>query len=188
MTINDFLIEYQTWVLVIALLAIPLVIMLLFIVLGRKNHDWPGRILMSIAVIYMYDNLLLGLSLWHLLDGTGGEYFILGAVGIVPLIIGIAVIFIYNKKAAWAGIGARIIACDAVYFLSAIYILVMGLGISSGFGLMLLLGLVPIVLGILAFFLLKRSYVVVTTDEDEVIFLKDDYDEKEVYDYVNHLE
>lgn len=185
---EDFLIQYQDVVLLTCLIAVPLVILMLFIILGRKNHDLAGRFVMAVSVIYMYDTFILGISLLHLLFGTGSEYYIFAAVGILPSVIGVAVILIYQGKLAWSGIGARIIAANVVYFLSVFYVLAIILGIGQGLGFVLLVGTVPIVFGVLVFFLLRRSYVVITTNEDEIVFLKEDYDEKEVYDYINHLQ
>lgn len=184
---EEFLSQYQFWILLTGLIIIPVIILALYILLGRKNHDIMGRILMGVAVVYLYDTFILGLSLLHLLYGTGSEYFIFAAIGLVPLIIGVALVLYYQGKLAWSGLGSRIIAFTTVYFLALIYILVMIFGISFGLGMMLLVGTVPIILGIIVFLLLRRNYIVVSTDEDEIVFLKEDYDEKEAYDYLNHL-
>ena len=185
---EEFVSRYQFWVLLSVLVFIPVIILALFILLGRKKHDIIGRILLAVAVIYIYDTFVLGLSLMQLLFGTGSEYFIFTAVGIVPVLVGIVLTLYYQGKLAWSGLGSRIIAFNTIYFLSLIYILMMIIGFSSNLGLMLLVGTVPVILGIIVYILLKRSYIVVTTDEDEIVFLKEDYDEKEVYDYINHLQ
>lgn len=185
---NDFLIENQFMILLIGLILIPLLILLLFLLLGRKNHDLIGRIVMGIAAVYIYDTMLLGISLFMLLFKTGNEYFILAAVGIVPLIIGIAVVLACSRKYTWAGVGARIIVLNVVYFLAVFYFLAMIMGITSGMGKMLIILPAPVLFGIVLYVILRRNYIIITTDVDEIVFLKEDYDETEAYDYINHLQ
>lgn len=184
----EFLSKYQFWILLTGLVFIPVIILALFILLGRKRHDIMGRILLGIAVIYLYDTFFLGLSLMQLLFDTGSEYSIFAAVGIVPVIVGVVLILYYQGKLAWSGLGSRIIVINTVYFLALIYILMLIVGFNSNLGWMLLVGTVPVILGIVVYLLLRRNYIVVTTDEDEIVFLKEDYDENEVWDYINHLQ
>lgn len=184
---EEFLSQNQTWVLLTGLIFIPVIILALFILIGRKKHAIMGRILMGVAVVYLYDTFVLGLSLLHLLYGTGSEYFIFAAVGLVPVIIGVVLALYYQGKLAWSGLGSRIIAFCTIYYLSLIYVLLIILGFYFKLGLMLLIGTVPVILGFVVYILLRRRYVIITTNEEEIVFLKEDYDEREVYDYINHL-
>lgn len=183
----DFFIEYQFWFLLAGLVVIPLLAFGLIILLNRKKHTVLECVLMSIAVVYVYDMFLLGMSLFYVLSGTGSEFIVMIPVSLVPVLIAVVVGVVYRRQLGWGRIASRMLSFNVLYLIAGLYFLALGMGVGYGIGWLCLLGLVPVVLGAALYFALGRHYVVVVTPDEEYVFLESEYSQKEVYDYINHL-
>lgn len=183
----DFFIENQFWFLLAGLVVIPLIAFVLITLLNRKKHTIMECVLMSIAIVYVYDMFLLGLSLFYILSGTGSEFIVMLPISLIPVLIAVIVGLVYRKQFGWGKIASRMLSFNVVYLVAGIYFLALGMGVGYGIGWLCLLGLIPVVLGVTLYFVLGRRYVVVVTPDEEYVFLESEYSKKEVYDYINHL-
>lgn len=173
--------QNQTLVMWFALLIIPVIIAGITTMINVKKKSFLTILLIIVTLVFLYDTLLLGASIGVLFYGT--EWFWLSLpIGLIPWVIAVSSYLLERKTVETGSIASRVLVYNVIYFLIVILVALMGLCIAAGLDWYLCLGLVPVGVGFLLYFVLGRKFLVFSTRQEEIILPSEHYERKEIYD------
>lgn len=183
---GKFLQQNQPLVMWLALLVVPILIIGVTVIVQIKKQKALTIVLTGILWVFLYDALILGVSIAVSFWGTPWLYLSIPA-GIVPWVIAALTYFLERKQYENASMAARILIYNVIYYLVGICIACMILCISKGIDWMVCLGLLPIGFGFLLYFLLGRRLLVFEIGNETILLPSEHYEKKEVVDYMEEI-
>lgn len=178
--------ENQTLVMWLALLVVPIIILGVNVIVRIKKQKALTILLTGILWVFLYDALLLGISILISFWGTPWLFLSIPA-GVVPWVIAAFTYILERKQFETGSIAARILIYNVIYYLVVLCIACMGLCITKGIDWLVCLGLLPIGFGFLLYFLLGRKLLVFEIGNETILLPSEHYEKKEVCDYMEEI-
>lgn len=178
--------ENQSLVMWLALLVVPVLILGVTVIVQIKKQRVLTIVLTGILWVFLYDAMILGISIAVSFWGTSWLYLSI-PVGIVPWVIAVLTYLLERKQFEFGSIAARILIYNVIYYLLVICAACMGLCILKGIDWLVCLGLLPIGFGFLLYFLLGRKLLVFEIGNETILLPSEHYEKKEVVDYMEEI-